>query len=221
MLLVAKKHKEEDIVSNPQELAQAAVNSATILQAVTDIGRDCTRDEIGAILKVKDGYFLDMTRKLNNMKKGDLLHSPNVVRGGRNAGEQSTFNLTEHGKDHLERFNDRVQEYGDYDYGLLGRTRPPKNSQSRQHPTLDLQPALTVSPAVQKAMDELAEVASDNEHCHKALLSIKTEIDRFNLLSIFPRTNLAGTMAEIEKNTRVMHDLILGIGEQINAILDE
>ena len=63
-------------MSEKIELAQAAINSATILQAVKDIGRDCTRDEIAAILKIKEPYFFDMTRKLNNSSM-----EPPAVRG--------------------------------------------------------------------------------------------------------------------------------------------
>lgn len=207
-------------MSEKIELAQVAINSATILQAVKDIGRDCTRDEIAAILKIKEPYFLDMTKKLNNMKKSDLLHTPNVVRGGRYKMAQTTYNLTEHGKDHLERLNDRVQEYGEYDYSQVGRSRPPKGSKSKQQPALDLQPALTVSPAVQKAMDELAEVASDNEHCHKIVLTIKAELERFKLLNIEHRKGLTGAMGEIQRSTFTMTKFFEQIEKQIDEMIE-
>ena len=196
-------------------ISASTIHRATIIQALSDIGKPCYVEEVSEVLQPPKGYPTSAT--LHNMCKAGFVTK---VEGGdrmMRGRKVKQFEPSEKGLKYLNEMLNYVQPYGDYK--IITTLEAANNS---QQPALPLEPQApaVVSPVVKKAMDELAQVASINEHAHNCLTEIDKSIQRLWLKKSDTNFKVSGSLKVIQDNTKEIHKLIKDVEQKVAVALE-
>ena len=196
-------------------ISASTIHRATILQALTDIGAPSYVEDVNEILLPPNGYPTSAT--LHNMCKAgfiDKIDGDGRMMRGRAVKK---FTISDKGIEYLNSMFGYVQTYGEYEI----ITTLEASTKAKQ-PSLPLEPTppSVVSPTVKKAMDELAQVASINEHAHNCLSEIDKTIQRLWLKKSDTSYKVSGSLKMIQDHTKSMHKLIREMEKNVAEALE-
>ena len=200
---------------NNDQISAATIHRATILQALVDIGKPSYADEINEIILAPKGYPLSAT--LHNICKAGFMKKIETGTRMFRGRVVKQFELSEKGLEYLNDMHSYVQPYGNYK--IITTTEYENN---KKQPALPLEPqaSVVVSPVVKKAMDELAQVASINEHAHNCLTEIDKTIQRLWLKKTDTSFKVSGSLKVIQDNTKSIHKLIKDVEQKVAEALE-